>query len=407
MKILVSAYGCEPYKGSESGVGWNWVKRMATNHELWVITRTNNKDQIDHCDEDWINSVHWVYYDLPASIRRWKKGDRGLYPYYLMWQCGIMKMARILQRENHFDCVWHLSFGSMWMPTFLYKIGVPFVWGPIGGGEAIPKQYWPLLTKKNAVVQWCRTLMTKTAMFNPLFALPAKYAQAILVRTEESRKAFPQSMYAKIYTSLETCMEAATVNRYQQKQPNNSQMLSLIYTGRLIPLKAVEIPIKAIASMRHKDRIQFTIVGKGPLKKTLAEMCKQYGIENQVHFIEYMSRMELLDILASNDVYVFPSLKEGGSWALMEAMALGLPPICHDLSGMHLIASENCAWMVKPTGIEDSIKHFSETMDYCVEHPQEVLKKGKAAHERVKNEFMWSSKDAVIEKILACIAKSE
>lgn len=406
MKILVSAYGCEPYKGSESGVGWNWVKRMAINHELWVVTRANNKEQIDQCNEDWIASVHWIYYDLPDRIRRLKKGDKGLYLYYFLWQCGIMKTARILQRENQFDCAWHLSFGSMWMPTFLYKIGVPFIWGPIGGGEAILKQYWPLLTKKNALTQWGRTVMIRTAMLNPFFAIPAKRAKTIIVRTEDSRKVFPQSMHAKICTSLETCMEVATVDKYQERQADSvNQQLSLIYTGRLIPLKAVEIPIRAIASMRNKNKIVFTIVGKGPLKKPLVEMCKQLGIEQQVQFVEYMPRMELLDMLASNDLYVFPSLKEGGSWALMEAMALGLPPICHDLSGMHLIASNNCSWMVKPDGIEDSIRQFAEAMDYCVEHPQTVLEKGKAAHDRIEQEFMWHSKDAVIEKVLAGIAK--
>lgn len=38
-KILISAYGCEPLKGSESGVGWNWILQMAKKNQLHIIDR--------------------------------------------------------------------------------------------------------------------------------------------------------------------------------------------------------------------------------------------------------------------------------------------------------------------------------------------------------------------------------
>ena len=46
MKIILSAYGCNPNSRSEFGVGWNWVKQFARFHEVWVITRANNKTTI-------------------------------------------------------------------------------------------------------------------------------------------------------------------------------------------------------------------------------------------------------------------------------------------------------------------------------------------------------------------------
>ena len=47
LKVLASAYACEPEKGSEPGAGWNWVKQIARFHEVWVITRANNRLSID------------------------------------------------------------------------------------------------------------------------------------------------------------------------------------------------------------------------------------------------------------------------------------------------------------------------------------------------------------------------
>ena len=46
MKILVSAYACEPNKGSEPGVGWNFVKELAKKHNTIVLTRKNNKELV-------------------------------------------------------------------------------------------------------------------------------------------------------------------------------------------------------------------------------------------------------------------------------------------------------------------------------------------------------------------------
>ena len=83
MKVLLSAYACEPGKGSEPGVGWTWVCGLAGQVQLTVLTRSNNRDPIeaeiaslphDHP----LHGVRFLYHDLPASIRRLKSA--GLCP---------------------------------------------------------------------------------------------------------------------------------------------------------------------------------------------------------------------------------------------------------------------------------------------------------------------------------------
>ena len=44
LKIFISAYACEPEKGSEPGIGWNVVNELAKYHEVHVLTRANNQD---------------------------------------------------------------------------------------------------------------------------------------------------------------------------------------------------------------------------------------------------------------------------------------------------------------------------------------------------------------------------
>ena len=82
-KILLSAYACEPNKGSEPGVGWSWMKMISEiAEELHVITRANNKDAI--ASEYIPENVTIHYYDLPKYILCLKKGLKGIYWYYFL-----------------------------------------------------------------------------------------------------------------------------------------------------------------------------------------------------------------------------------------------------------------------------------------------------------------------------------
>ncbi|MGB8801257.1 MAG: hypothetical protein WCC97_11250, partial [Candidatus Acidiferrales bacterium] len=62
LKILLSAYACEPDKGSEPGVGWNHVKQAARFHDVWVLTRSNNRASIERAlATEPMPNVHWIY----------------------------------------------------------------------------------------------------------------------------------------------------------------------------------------------------------------------------------------------------------------------------------------------------------------------------------------------------------
>ena len=68
--LIVSAYACEPLKGSEPAVGWNWVKELGRHNKVHVITRANNQTVIEqHLPKELVGNVTFHYYDAPAFIR--------------------------------------------------------------------------------------------------------------------------------------------------------------------------------------------------------------------------------------------------------------------------------------------------------------------------------------------------
>ena len=399
IKIVVSAYGCEPNKGSESGTGWFWVERMAKHFEIWVITRKNNECNIsNHISDEIKNNIHFVYYDLPEWVKKFKKREKGFYWYYFLWQKGIVKIARKLVKEEKPDYIMHLTFGSVWLPTCIHKLKCPFIWGPIGGGEAIPDCYLDRFTLKSKMVQRLRKILIKCSELNLSLRKRCRKAELIIARTEDTVTALPKKYREKTVVMLETAVADDVIRELAVRKERilgNSQV-KILYTGRLIPLKAVDIAISAIGKMKHRERVEFSIIGKGFLKKKLEKQVKGLGLERQVKFIGEISRKEVLEHLKEADIFLFPSLKEGGTWALMEAMTAGLPCVCIDTSGMHVITDKNSAIRVLPqSGEETSIK-MAEALDYLIENPEQAIEMGKKARSRIKTEFTWEAKEKFI-----------
>ena len=135
MRILVSAYACEPGRGSEPGVGWHFAEEMSKRHSLTVVTRANNRPAIERSGENWTKNVSWVWYDPPKWLTFWKRGGRGVQLFYLLWQIGVARHVRKTLRLDDFDLVHHVTFGKYWIPSFLGSFGPPLVFGPVGGDE--------------------------------------------------------------------------------------------------------------------------------------------------------------------------------------------------------------------------------------------------------------------------------
>jgi hypothetical protein len=135
LKILISAYACSPHQGSESGIGWQAVTHMAVHHEVWVLTRANNRGPIEVALQNTpINGLHFEFLDLPRWARFWKRGQRGVEIYYYLWQIAAYVYARRLHSVVGFDLAHHYTFGRYWSPSFLSLLPIPFIWGPVGGG---------------------------------------------------------------------------------------------------------------------------------------------------------------------------------------------------------------------------------------------------------------------------------
>lgn len=400
-KILVSAYGCEPLKGSESGVGWNWVLQMAKNNKLFVITRANNRDSIEvYLPEEVKRNIEFYFYDAPQFIKQLKNKAKGLYFYYFCWQIGIISLVKKILKENNVDYAMHLTFGSMWMPTFLPFFKVPFIWGPIGGGDCEPKSFLKVLPFKQRIMQNARYLMNALSIINPVIMIPALKATTILARTPNSAKVFPKFLQKKVKVILETAMEKEIFEHKRKDRPRD-KTFRMITTGRLLPNKNILTAVRALKYVPKELDLCLTIVGNGYQRKQIEEETKRYGITDKIWIVHEIPRAEVLNMLEQSDIFLFPSLREGGSWSLMESMAIGLPVICLNWAGMAISTDDNCAIRLPVTNPEQMPKDMAAAIVKLVENPQLRKQMGDAGRKRIKEVFNWEAKGQFMDNLFA------
>jgi len=332
LRVLVSAYACEPGKGSEPGVGWNWVKQIARFAEVWVITRANNRGAIEKAlKEEPLPNVHWVYFDLPRWARFWKKGQRGIHLYYYLWQIGIYPVARRLHREVRFDLVHHVTFVNYWMPSLLVWLSVPFIWGPVGGGESAPQAFYKTFSWRGKIYERLRDLARGLGEHDPFTRITAKKAALALATTPETAARLKRLGAPRVEILSQVALSDEEITLLGNLPPRAGNPFRLLSLGRLLHWKGFHLGLQAFARfVRDVPESEYWLIGDGPERRNLEQLAQRLGVAERVRFWGALPREEALSKLAEVDVLVHPSLHDSGGWASVEAMAAGRPVICHE-----------------------------------------------------------------------------
>lgn len=132
----------------------------------------------------------------------------------------------------------------------------------------------------------------------------------------------------------------------------------LLSVGELIVRKNHESIIRAIKKINN-PHIHFVIAGDGELTEYLHKLIKSLNLENQVHLLGY--RRDISKLCNSADIYVMPSLQEGLSVALMEAMSCGKSVIVSKIRGnVDLIDEGKGGYLVEAKDIDGYAKAITD-----------------------------------------------
>lgn len=395
MKILLSAYACEPDKGSEPGVGWNWANEIAKlKHSVVVLTRKNNRKSIEsfYLHNKKPNNLNFIYYDVPKWIAWWKKGGRGVRLYYFLWQVGAFFVARSEHRHLKFEQVQHITFVSLRQPSFMGLLGIPFIFGPLAGGDKAPMSLRKGFSLFGKLRDRLRDLANFLVRYDPWMHLSFSTADKILVTSLESKKLVPSVYRSKVSLQLAIGVKVdgkSTIDNKATRKPGES--LRLLYVGRFDYLKGLSLALKALHIASQQVDMALTFVGSGPEKGRLESMVIDLSLSDRVTWVDWVPQTQLAEIYRAHDVFVFPSLRDSGGMVVLEAMAEGLPVICLNLGGPGVITTKDCGFCIEAIDRSevDVVEALSEALKLFAGDPG-TLKCLSAGAVARSNEMTWA-----------------
>lgn len=364
MNVLLVAYSCEPGFSSEREVGWKWANLLNEHCNLFVLTRANNENVIKaYLKKNNIEcKINFIYFDLPNWAKFWKKGERGMYLYYALWQFFSAIKCRKINKTYNFDITHYLTFGSLLLPQFMFLMPTKYVLGPVGGGENVPIAFISDFSLKGKVSFLFRHAYQKLQLINPLFLLNCYCADKILLRTQESFNFIPRLFHKKCELFLETGVPEELLN-YDRIKKKDSEILNIVTVGRFIPTKINLLTLKSIKRFKsiYKKPFRFYIVGDGGERAKLENYCKVHNL-TEVIFTGWKDREDVFKIMSESDIYFSTTFKEGGTWAFFEAVAIGLPVVCLKISGPDMIVCDDGGLKTLPTTPEVTVIGLSDNL---------------------------------------------
>jgi len=397
VKILLSAYACEPGIGSEPGVGWHWALELAgLGHETWVLTRANNRPRIEAALAERpppASNPHFLYYDLPAWARWWKKGRRGIHLYYLLWQWGAYRLARKVHARARFNIAHHVTFVSVHQPSFMGNLGIPFVFGPVAGGEAAPWRLRFGYGVRGWIIDGLRDLSNLLIRIDPFMRHTFRQARLIFVTSEQTRAYLPKRHWVKTRVQLAIGSAGAAVPTSTDTSPVQvrGSGLRLLYVGHFLYWKGMHLGLPAFAGLleSHPDA-RLTLVGDGPEERRWRTLAAAVGVDRNIEWLPWLPQDDLLKIYARHDVLLFPSLRDSGGMVVLEALSHGLPVVCLDLGGPGVIVDETCGRVVSTPGKASAavVSGLTEALTALADDPAVMTRLSRGTGARTRR-FDW------------------
>jgi len=271
---------------------------------------------------------------------------------------------------------------------------VPYIRGPGGGAHRVPKSFvkkWPM---KERMADKIRSIGQWFFRHDPFFILSQNKAKKILVCNKEAFSGLKRKWQKKAIFFPVNGVSAGDMQLARVLKNENRRFL-VITAGKLLKIKGFDLAIMAFEIFNKKfPESEFIIVGDGPELKKLERMSVK-----STRFIKWMPRKDLLLEIEKSDVFLFPSLRDGGGAVVVEAMAMAKPVVCFDIAGPGFHVDENCGIKIKPSNPRQAVEDLAQALEkmYLDKNLRERL--GLGARKKAEENYNWDKLGERLKKI--------
>jgi glycosyltransferase involved in cell wall biosynthesis len=366
MKVLLVSHAFSPGRGSEPGLGWNWAWYLSREHEIWALAHPEFRADV----ESWLirrpnPNLHVVW--LKATDWDPTKGQAGVAWHYLRWLKHAEQEGRRLHAEHNFDLVHHVSLNTISAPVGWWKLGIPFVWGPVGGAQACPTELLGLFGEARWL-EWVRALRLRALRHYPPFRASVAKSAAVLATNHETVR-FLQSAGAR---HVPLFWDSGVVDEALPERPaprTASPVVRILWASRFLKRKALPLALEAVARIQSTVPLKLVIAGGGDEADRWQAMAASLRLGDRVEFLGELGPDGMRDQFRKADIFLFTSVRDSCASVVLEAMTYALPVVTLDIHGVGAYMPDAAGIKVAAASRTATVRALASALDTLAADP--------------------------------------
>ena len=412
IRVLQIAELCNPEYASVPLVGWSHSRALAAISDAHLVTNVRHRPNI--LKAGLVEGTDFTALD-PSPVERplarvsealgapygsgkaWTMHAAfGAAAYYLFERLAWRRFREPLLR-GEFDLVHRITPLSPATPSPMARLcreaGVPFVLGPLNGGLPWPRGFFHVRVAEREWLGFARW----GARLLPAYASTRACAAAIVVGSRQAWSEVAPPHRAKTVYVPENGVDPALFAGSADPPPGLP--LRVAFAGRLVPVKGVDMLLEAAAPLAREGRVTLELIGDGPERPRLERLARSEGIAAAVRFAGWVDQRELRRRLQRCRVFAFPSIRDFGGAAVLEAMALGLVPVVVGFGGPGELVSPSTGFTLPLGSRREIVAALGQALAGMAADPSSLAAIGARARERALGRFSWPVKAAQLLEV--------
>ncbi|MGD9992103.1 MAG: glycosyltransferase family 4 protein [Salinivirgaceae bacterium] len=390
MKILLFAYGCDPFGRSESLAAFSWLNILIKYYQVILITTTANEENIRAYYKDIPSNIEIIGIEEKFNFRKYFLLRAIIYGYFV-FSYKAFRLVKNREIDKQIDIIFHKSPSSFRFFNFLFKINKPFIFGPTGGGLQIPKVLNNYFKKEPFIFRL--RFLDKLIFRIPIYKNQFKKSYKILITLPYVRNVLPN--YIEQNKIVELFDTGINTNEFTKEKAKKNDKVVFLYVGIMRRYKGPELAIKAFLSMEPEKReiSQLHMVGDGEELNYLKALVP-LNESKRILFHGNVNFNMIKEFYNVADVFIFPSIKEASGNSLLEAMSFSLPIITVNNGGPKYMCPNNGSIKIEINTPEIMIENFKKSMEDLVNDQEKRIKMGEINRQHCIEKYDW----IIIEK---------
>lgn len=195
------------------------------------------------------------------------------------------------------------------------------------------------------------------------------------------------------------CLSQDELSLLQQRYDLEVGLPTIVFAGRLCEQKRPVMLAEILKAARDEGvHYNALIVGDGELRPRLESLLDVYELRSNTKMLGSVPHEQWLEILSLAQILILPSLYEGISVALIEAMAAGVIPVIAKVGGQEALVESNAGFLI-PHG-ESEIQEYASVLRRLTGNPDEMLVRSARCRDIVVTRYTWESSMEKLDQVM-------